>query len=50
MNKLEKLSSENGVLKGGFASLTTIQLSKLKGGSGDTNYFQCGCNNSCQKK
>ncbi|MBB3188341.1 hypothetical protein [Microbacter margulisiae] len=40
-NKLTKLSEENGIFKGGFASLTTEQLSKLKGGSGVTNNGVC---------
>lgn len=40
MNKLARLSSENGILQGGFTTLTITQMTKLKGGSGDsgTNY------------
>lgn len=45
MNKLEKLSSKTGVLKGGFNTLTISQMSKLKGGvSGSGSNIVCyGC-------
>lgn len=33
-NKLTYLNTNNGIFKGGFSSLTSIQLNKLKGGSG----------------
>lgn len=43
-NKLIKLDSEKGILKGGFAVLTLNQLDKLKGGNatGDVNMGNCG--------
>ncbi|GEM_PF-3157709 len=42
-NKLTKLSQEDGILKGGFASLTMSQICKIKGGgSGDGN-SNCTC-------
>jgi len=45
-NKLIKLSSEKGIFKGGFAALTTTQLLRLKGGSGEGgNNCICGGNN-----
>jgi len=49
MEKLTKLRmlSENGTFQGGFATLTSGQLLKLKGGSG-TNYFCNTCNASCK--
>jgi len=51
LNKLTKLSKEEGLLKGGFATLSVSQISKLKGGgSGDngTN-TNCMCNgNNCK--
>ncbi len=51
MNKLARLSSENGILKGGFTTLTITQMTKLKGGSGDdgkSNYCtnNCACQNN----
>ena len=36
-NKLSKLSMQEGMLKGGFSTLTVVQMTKLKGGSGETN-------------
>ena len=49
MEKLTKLKmlSETGTFQGGFATLTSGQLLKLKGGSG-TNYFCNTCNAYCK--
>lgn len=53
LNKLSKLSNEEGILHGGFATLTTSQLIKLKGGgsgSGSVDNCQCHGANNCQCK
>lgn len=49
LNKLEKLSSEKGTFKGGFATLSEKQLLRLKGGSGggSNGNGNCNCNCSC---
>jgi len=46
MEKLTKLKmlSETGTFQGGFATLTSVQLLKLKGGSGTTNNCKAMCN------
>ncbi len=51
LSKLTKLTLENGVLDGGFATLTDSQLLKLKGGGSDStsgNNCQCNGANNCQ--
>ena len=51
-NKLSKLRTENGILKGGFATLSTNQLEKIKAGtaaSTTTNYV-CPTNGYCPTK
>ena len=48
MNKLARLSSENGILKGGFTTLTITQMTKLKGGSGDSGVNYCTNNCTCK--
>ncbi len=35
-NKLSKVSMHDGVLKGGFSTLTVLQMNKLKGGSSNS--------------
>ncbi|ERJ80652.1 hypothetical protein HMPREF0653_00306 [Prevotella disiens JCM 6334 = ATCC 29426] len=45
------MTLENGVLDGGFATLTDSQLLKLKGGGSDStsgNNCQCNGANNCQ--
>ena len=47
MEKLAQLKmlSETGTFQGGFATLTSGQLLKLKGGSGSGS--NCECTNNC---
>lgn len=52
-DKLSKLRTENGVLKGGFSTLSTNQLEKIKAGKiapQSTNYVLCGGNGYCPGK
>jgi hypothetical protein len=47
-NKLSRLRTENGVLKGGFATLSINQLEKIKAGKvapKETNYVLCHATN-----
>jgi len=53
-NKLIKLDSETGFLKGGFSVLSLSQLDKLRGGLKEYsvnmgNCGNCGCTNLCPK-
>ncbi len=45
LSKLTKLTLENGVLDGGFATLTDSQLLKFKGGGSDST----SGNNFCSR-
>jgi hypothetical protein len=48
-NKMQKLALANGQFSGGFTSLDSTQLEKIKGGI-DSAVNNCSCTNRCNQQ